>query len=143
MGEAQQAACIATHRLRDTDASLPQGSSTICMGAMHCQHKTYALPAHNLCIACTELMHRLHADLPITYTGLYAFAVHTLCFACAEACIGRHLPEEGSQGATLHVLSHDADDIGLCIRLNHHAVEAQHVGVVQVGQHFCLTPEGL
>lgn len=53
------------------------------------------------------------------------------------------LPEEGSQGAALHVLSHDANDVGLSIGFHNHAIEAQHVGVVQVGQHFCLTPEGL
>lgn len=89
-------------------------------------------------------MQRLHmtCDL-LMHDALPAQKPKRACGLPAQEHAEWQLPEEGSQGAALHVLSHDANHIGLCIRLYHHAIEAQHIGVVQVGQHFCLTPEGL
>ncbi len=49
--------------------------------------------------------------------------------------------EELGEGAAAHVLSHDAHDGGVFRRGHNGAVEAQHVGVVQAGQHVRLTPE--
>lgn len=52
-----------------------------------------------------------------------------------------HAPEEGRHGSPLDVLCHDANDSGVTRRLCDHAIEAQHVWVVEVGEQRGLPPK--
>ena len=57
--------------------------------------------------------------------------------------LGTDAPEICRQRAAAHKLCHDAHHRGVLLGGCDHAVQAQHVGVVQLGQQVCLLPEVL
>ena len=72
---------------------------------------------------------------PAAYIGL-SILLHSVINAATNA------PEEAGHGATPDVLGHNANHRVVGSRLCHDAVEAQHVGVVEVRQQRSLSAEG-